>query len=200
MHFGKKSERSAIQATTETAKTDFINDSQLYIMFLINEVLKRTGLTTNIVKGMAAFDLFIMLKRPMDVALRHFDMLYSTFVLRSWVLSANESQCRDQYMQLLDHLRTTYGPNIDKTSTSSDLIEFLIGLEFLQDRAHLFYHFKLCCLSATTISPNFPDVTFGKVTIAWRQDRFTDVILTCHSYFTSVRDSVASCTDDDNLA
>ena len=63
IHFGKKSERSAIQTTTEAAKTDVINDSQLYIQFLINEVLKRTGLTTNIVKGMAAFDPSIMVKR-----------------------------------------------------------------------------------------------------------------------------------------
>ena len=200
VHFGKKSERSAIQATTEAAKTDFINDSQLYIQFLINEVLKRTGLTTNIVKGMAAFDPFIMLKRPMDVPLRHFHMLYSTFVLRSWVLSDNESQCRDQYMQLLDHLRTTYGPDFDMTSTARDLSEFLVGLEFLQDRAHLFYLFKLCCLCATSISPNFPDVTFGKVTTAGRQDRFTDVILPCQRYFTNVRDSVTFCTDDANLS
>ena len=127
------------------------------------------------------------------MALRHFDMLYSTFVLRSWVLSDNESQCRDQYMQLLDHLRTAYGPNFDISSVASDLIEFLIGLEFLQDRAHLFYLFKLCCLCAATISPNFPDVTFGKVTTAGLQDRITDVILACQSYFTGVRDSVASC-------
>ena len=51
MHFGKTSERSAMQATTETVKTDFINDSQLYIQFLINEVLQRTGLSTKIVMG-----------------------------------------------------------------------------------------------------------------------------------------------------
>ena len=200
IHFGKKSERSAIQATADSAKLDFVNDSQHYIQFLVNEVLKRNGLTSNIVKGMAAFDPFILLKRPMDVAQRHFDMLYNTFVLRSWVLSDNESQCRDQYMQLLDHLRTAYGPNFDVTSTAHDLIEFLIGLEFLQDRAHLFYLFKLCCLRATSVSPNLPDVTFGKVTTAGRHGRFTDVIPPCQSYFTSVRDSVTFCADDTNLS
>ena len=81
MHFGKKSERSALQTTTETVKADFINDSQHYFQFLIKEILQRTGLSTNIVKGLAASDPFIILKRPMDVALRHFDMLYSTFGL-----------------------------------------------------------------------------------------------------------------------
>ena len=113
IHFGKKSERPARQATTETVRTTFVKDSQQYIQFLINEILKRVCLTSKIVKGLAAFDPFIMFKRPMDVALKHFDILYSTFALRSWVPNANESLCRDQYMQLLDHLRTFHGSNFD---------------------------------------------------------------------------------------
>ena len=172
-------------------KTAFVKDSQQYIQFLINEVLNRTGLTSSIVKGLAAFDPFIMFKRPMEVALKHFDMLYSTFALRFWVPNANESLCLDQYMQLLDHLRTSLGSNFDLTSTSSNLIEFLVGLEFLQDRAHLFHPFKLCCLCASAVTPAFPDVTFGAVTTAGRQNRFTDVILSCQSYLANLRDSVA---------
>ena len=200
IHFGKKYERPAIGATAETVRTAFVKDSQKYVQFLINEILRRVGLTSNIVKGLTAFDPFIMFKRPMDVALKHFDMLYSTFALHSCVPSTNESLCRNQYMQLLGHLRTSYGPNFDLTSTSSDLIEFLVGLEFLQDRAHLFHLFKLCCLCATSVSSVFPDVTFGAVTTAGRQNRFTDVILPCQSYLANVRDSVAFCSNDDNLA
>ena len=71
----------------------------------------------------------------MDVALRHFDILYNTFSLRSWVTSENESLYWDQNMQLLDHFRTAYGPNFEITNVSRDLIEILLGLEFLQDRA-----------------------------------------------------------------
>ena len=131
----------------------------------------------------------------MDVALRHFDILYSTFSLRSWVPSANESLCRDQYMQLLDHLRTTYGPSFDLTSVSADLFEFLSELEFLRDR--LFYLFKLCCLCATSVSPTYLDVT---VSTAGRHSRLTDVILPSQSYVANVRDAVAFCSDDGNLA
>ena len=201
IHFGKKSERPAIQATAGRVKTAFVKDIQHYVQFLINEVLKRVGLTSNIAKGLADFDPFIMFKRPMDVALKHFDMLYNTFALRSWVPSANESLCRDQYMQLLDHLRTSYGPNFDLICFSSDLIEFLVGLEFLQDRAHLFQLlFKLCYLCATSVSSALRDVTFGTVTTAGRQNRFTDVILPCQSYLANVRDSVSFCSNDDNLA
>ena len=200
MHFGKKSERPAILATTETVKSDFVKDSQQYIQYLVNEVLRQTGLTTNIVNGMAAFDPFILFKRPMDVALRHFDILYSTFSLRSWVSNANESLCRDQYMQLLDHLRTAYDPSFDISSVSADLIEFLSELEFLRNRSCLFYLFKLCCLCATSVSPTYPDVTFGTISTAGRHSRLTDVILPSQSYVANVRDAVASCSDDGNLA
>ena len=163
LHLGKKSERAAIQATAETVKADFVKDSQHYIQFVINGIHQRTGLSTNLVKGLAAFDPFIMLKRPMDVALRHFEVLYSSFAVRSWVDDSNESQCRDQYIQLLDHLRTAYGPDFDITSASADLIEFLMGLEFLHERSHLLYLFKLSCLCTTVTSPSYPDVVFGKL-------------------------------------
>ena len=195
MHFGKKSERLAILATTETVKSDFNKDSQQYIQYLVIEVLGQTELTTNIVKGMAAFDPFILFKRPMDVALRHFDILYSTFSLRSWVSNANESLCRDQYMQLLDHLRTVFDPSFDISSVSADLIDFLSELEFLRNRSCLFYLFKC----ATSVSPTYPDVTFGTISTA-RHNRLTDVILPSQSYVANVRDAVAFCSDNGNLA
>ena len=146
-----------------------------------------------------AFDTFIMFKRPMEVALRHFDLLYSTFCLRSWVSKVNEPACRDQYTQLLDHLRICYGLNFDVTSTSHDLIEFLLGLDFLQERDQLLYLFKLCCSCATTSSPTYPDVTIGSITTAGHQSRFTDVILPFQSFMAAVPGSVALCSPDANL-
>ena len=92
-------------------KTGFIDGALHFIQYLINSVLRQTGLSSDIIKGLAAFDPFIMFKRPTEVALRHFDLLYSIFCLRSWVTKANESACRDQYTDLLDHLRICYGPD-----------------------------------------------------------------------------------------
>ena len=136
----------------------------------------------------------------MDVALRHFDVLYSTFAHRSWVEDSNESQCRDQYIQLLDHLRTAYGPNFDNTSVAADLVEFLMGLEFLHERSHLLYLFKLSCLCTTVTCPSHPDVVFGGITTAGGQSRFTDLILPCQSYMANVTGSVVRCSEDFNLA
>ena len=177
IHFGQKTERAAILATAETVKADFVKDSQQYIQFLINGILQRTGLSTNLVKGLAAFDPFIMLKRPMDVALRHFDVLYNTFALRSWVDDSNESLCRDQYIQLL-----------------------LMGFEFLHERSHLLYLFKLSCLCTTVVSPSYPDVVFGDVTTAGGQIRFTDLVSPCQSNMANVAGSVIRSSEDSSLA
>ena len=42
LHFGKTSERAAIQKTATTVKTGFVNDALHYIQYLINSVLCQT--------------------------------------------------------------------------------------------------------------------------------------------------------------
>ena len=146
IHSGKKVDKSLVQKTASTMKTEFVRDGQAYLQYLIGEVLRQAGLSSNIVKGLAAFDPFIMLRRPTEVALRHFDVLYSTFLLRSWVTASNESACRDEYVGLLDHLHGNYAPVFDITQHFRDLIDFLMSLEYIQNRVHLVHLFKLCCL------------------------------------------------------
>ena len=83
--------------------------------------------------------------------------------------------------------------------TSEDLIAFLLGLDFLQTRHHLLCLFRLCCLSATSSSSTYRDITEGSITTAGHQSRFTDVILPCQSYMASVSGSVTLCSDDSYL-
>ena len=119
---GKRVEKDVINKTAGTVREEFVRDGQSYLQFLIGEVLRRTGLNSNLVKGLAAFDPYVMFKRPTEVALRHFDMLYNTFFLRSGVTVTNESACRDEYLALLDHLRTSYPSSFEVTDSSRDLI------------------------------------------------------------------------------
>ena len=60
LHFGKKSERAAIQKTATTVKTGIVNDALHYIQYLVNSVLRQAGLSSDFVKGLAAFDRYIM--------------------------------------------------------------------------------------------------------------------------------------------
>ena len=126
LHFNKRSDKSAIGKTAETARIDFIDDTMNFIQYVLGEVLRVAILSADVLKGLAAFDLNIMFKTPVEVALRHFDILYSTFQLRSWVTSSDEATCRDECLKLLETLQTNYPPDFDITSVSSNLLEILM--------------------------------------------------------------------------
>ena len=186
VHSGKRIERAILQKTADTINAEFVQDGLQNLQCLIGEVLRQTGLSSNIIKGLAAFDPFIMFKRPTEVVLRHFDLLYDTFQRRSWLTTANQVACRDEYISLLDHLRANYFPDFTVTDFARDLIDFLINLEFLQSRRLLIYLFKLSCLCIATVSPQYPSVTVGRIDTSGYCDRFTDVDLPSHSYLSAV--------------
>ena len=75
-----------------------------------------------------------------------------------------------------------------------------MGLEFLHERSHLLYLFKLSCLCTTVTSPSYPDVVFGDVTTAGGQTRFTDLVLPCQSYMANVAGSVIRSSENSKLA
>ena len=182
VHSGKRVDRSVIQKTARPIKSEFTQDVLKYIQYLIGAVLKQTGLSSYIIKGLAAFDPNLLLKRPTEVCLRHFDILYCTFRRRSWVLAANEPTSRDQYIALLDYLRANYSADFEVTDAAQDLIEF-----------------KLCCLCITTVSPTYPAVKMGGISTSGHQGRFTDVILPGQCYLSNVPGSVHLCVDETNL-
>ena len=103
-HLNKKSEKAAIEKTAAETTSSFVKEALQFIQYLVKQVLSQAGLSSELIKGLAAFDPFVLFKRPSEVGLRHFDVLYSTFQLRSWVTSANENSCRDEYLALLDYL------------------------------------------------------------------------------------------------
>ena len=199
LHFNKKSSKAVIDKTADSAKSDFITNAKKYIEHLLRGVLRHIGLSSDIIKGLAAFDPYIMMKRPTEVALRHFGILYSIFQLRSWVTGPNEAACRDKYLALLNYLRTHHSSNPSLTDDSGDLIEFLMGLDFLQTHEHLHYLFKLSCLCLTSVSPRYPAVVKGKVDTQGLQSRTADVALPCQSYLPEVSDSLALCCTDVSL-
>ena len=172
----------------------FVKEGLQFIQCSINQVLSQAGLSSEMIKGLAAFDPFVLFKRPSEVGLRHFEVLYSTFQLRSWVTSANENSCRNEYLALLDHLA-----DFDLMESSTDLIDFLMGLEFFQTHEHFCYIFKLCCLCLTSCSPQYPPILFGNVDTSGYRSRFADLVVPCQSYLSCVSDFISSCSSDANL-
>ena len=199
VHLNKKSEKTAIDKTAAEATSSFVKEGLQFIQYLISQVLSQAGLSSEMVKGLAAFDPFVLFKRPSEVGLRHFEVLYSTFQVRSWVTSANENSCRDEHLPLLDHLRVNYPLDFDLMESSTDLMDFLMGLEFFQTHEHLFYVFNLCCLCLTSGSPQYPPVSFGNVDTTGYRSRFADLVIPCQSYFSCVPGFISSCCSDVNL-
>ena len=83
LHSGKKSETAAIQKTAKQLKEEFATDGLKYIGHLLDGFHKQVRLNSHIIKGLAAFDPVVLVKQPPASALRHFELLYNTFQLRS---------------------------------------------------------------------------------------------------------------------
>ena len=110
------------------------------------------------------------------------------------------SLCRDQYVELLDHLRPNYLASLVITDVVDDLMDFLMKLEFLQAREHLLHFFKLCCLCVISVGPAYPGVKVGSIDTFDQRGRFIDVVLPAQSYLSGVPDSVTLRVNDANLA
>ena len=108
-----------------------------------------------------------------------------------------ESEYRDEYLQLIEHLQTTYPPGFNIEDVSPDLICSLMRLEFF---VHLYYLFELCCFCNTVPSPSYPALAIINSTTYNSDDRFTEVILSGQSYMAGVPDSVTHCCNETNMA
>ena len=84
-HSGTCASQSTIQKTADTVKTDFVTSVLHYIGYLLGITLGQSDLNSDIVNGLVAFDPFILFKRPTEVNLRLFEVLFTIFLLRSWV-------------------------------------------------------------------------------------------------------------------
>ena len=94
---GKKNLNSIIEGLTETIRDKFATQARIYVVFLLDSLLKDIRLTAGIVRGMACFDLTVLLTLPMEQASFCFRALFHSFQLRGWVLAADEPGYREKY-------------------------------------------------------------------------------------------------------
>ena len=74
MHLNKKSEKAAIDKTAAETTSNFVKEGLQFIQYLVKQVLSQAGLSSEVIKGLAVFDPFILFKRPSEVGLRHFEV------------------------------------------------------------------------------------------------------------------------------
>ena len=172
-----------IQKSAGTIKSDFVHDGQSYLQYLIGEVLRQAGISPNIIKGLAAFDPSSCSKGQQMLLS---DILICTFLHHSWVTSANESACRDEYVEPIDKLRANYPPSFIAIQSSRDLIDILINLEFMQSHKLLLNLIQLSCQCETSNNLTYPAVTVGSINTSVYNSRCTDVILPGQRYLSGI--------------
>ena len=74
-----------------------------------------------------------------------------------------------------------------------------MSLEYLQCHGHLSHLFKLCCLCATSSSPEYPIVTMGSLSTSGFESQSTDLVLPSQSYLSGVSGSLAHSVTDSSL-
>ena len=92
----------AISELATTYKEEFASRARSYLMSLLEEFLNHHSLNADIVKGMAAFDLHVLLGNFMEQATFFFVPLFRSCSLRCWLEDSTEANCRDEYMEFVD--------------------------------------------------------------------------------------------------
>ena len=199
VHFGKQADKAVIAKTADDLKEEFADKAKKYVRFFLEGFLNQSGVASDIVKGLACFDPYVLFKTPHEFSTSCFEQLYTSFRLRRWVLSSNASLCREQYLELIDYLRNLYPSTVDPVAAVPDLIDFMVNLTFLQNRPNLLHLFRLSCLCLTNSVTDLPPVVFGEVDTSKPHCRLTDVILPAQSFLSGVPESISVVTSDSNL-
>ena len=194
-HAGRKNLRSVIDGLTEEVKDAFATQAREYIVFVLDSLLKDIRLTAGIVRGMASFDLTVLLTQPMDQDLFCFRALYHSFQIRGWVQEADEIDYREEYVEFLDQLRNTHG-HLRTADLVPDVVDLFVSLPALRNRLRVFHLFRLSCLCVTESSPTLPAIRFQGADSSDPNCRLSTILLPSQSFLTTVPNSVASCVTE----
>ena len=83
--------------------------------------------TTDIVRGLGAFDLDVMLTDPTEQAAYCFKQLFSSFRVRGMLLADEEPIYSEEYMSFLDELRRDHPGILQTKLLIPDVIDFVCG-------------------------------------------------------------------------
>ena len=197
-HSGRKNLSSVLESLAEDIRDDFATQARHYIVYLLDSLLKDVRLTAGIVRGMASFDLTVLLTQPMDQALFCFRALYRSFQLRGWVAESDESEYREDYVEFIDHLRNTCSSFRD-TELITDVVDFLLPMPAMRNRPRLLHLFRLSCLCLTETSTRPPAIPFSGADSADPNCRLSSVLLPAQSYLSAVPHSVSYCVSESAL-
>ena len=182
----KKYQGEPIEAVIKAVKEEFGRLARSYLVYLLSETQGLKGLTTNIIRGLCAFDLNTLLVEPLELGKYCIGQLFSSFRLRDYYSPTEESQCLDEYITFVDDLRQRYTSMSQPTFFIFDTIDFLSGQETLQSRPLLYKLFRLSCLCIDVPFAELPMIKFWGFNSDDPTCQLIDLIQPVQSYFTNV--------------
>ena len=123
----KKINRANLPKLVKESKEEFGRLGRSYVAYLFHAVQSNLQLTSDIVKGMGAFDLDIMFRSPLSQALYCFKQLFRSFQLRGYYQADDESICTEEYLSFLDELRKEFPVRTD--DPKSKLIDTILPVQ-----------------------------------------------------------------------
>ena len=193
----------SIDTLSNRNKEEFGRAARSYVTFLFNSFQELKGLTNDLVKGLGCLDLEILLLGPIAHATychtRH-TQLFTSFRLRGYFTTDQETASGEEYLSFLDDLRRTYSNLAQPTLLIPDTVKFLVELPSLHSRPLLYKLFRLACLCLDEPFPVLPSVKFGSVSADDPTSSLIDVILPVQSYFANVPHSIDAVTTDQSVS
>ena len=173
-----------------TFKEEFASRARSYIVSLLEEFLNHVSLNADIVKGIATFDPHILLGNSMEQAFQCLNPLFRSLQLRCWLEGFSEADCREKYVEFIDHFRYTYSALKGAADGFTERVDSLVTMPELQSRSHLYHLFRLSCLCLSEDTALLPAIKFHDVDAQSPRCRLSDVLLPAQSYLAAVPNGV----------
>ena len=132
-------------------------------------------------KGLRSFDSDTLLNDTLPYAAYCFTQLFTSFRLRGFFSSDQETECHEKYMSFVDDLQRKFLELHQPTLFVPDTVGFLMEQSSLQSRPFLHKPFRLACLRLDEPFQALPPVKFGSVDSDDPTSGFVDVVLPVQS-------------------
>ena len=195
----KKHEGLNLEAVIAKTKEEFGRSARSYVVFLFKGVQGMRRFTTDIVRGLGAFDLDMMLTDPIDQAAYCFKQLFSSFSLRKMLLADEEPIYSEEYLSFLDELRRDHPGILQPKLLIPDVIDFVRGQSAFKSRLHLIRIFRLSCLGLDEPRQSFPPVKYGSIHTDNLKSPAYDVVTPIQSFLGGSSRSIDVFTSEDSV-
>ena len=132
-------------------REEFSRQARAYVAHLFGAAAGLTRFTSDIVKGLGAFDLETLLIDTMEQAAYCFKNLFSSFRLRGVFKSEEESLYMEEYLSFIDEVRRSHPEMQQPKLLIADAIDFVSKQPALKPRVYLPESFASVAFVSTSL-------------------------------------------------